>query len=112
MFYWSLPRSNTSREVQGYLQEWPRGEGEAGETNKTVIYITEQGRKHESCEETLCYDGPMEVFNDMIVFPKDVTFQALVKLLEEKKFVKFFILISGENILFRIVLIDVTNYAY
>ena len=44
--------------------------------------------------QNLCYDGPMEVFNDMIVFPKGVSFQALVKLLEEKKFVKFIILIS------------------
>ena len=49
----SLLRSNTSREVDGYLQDWFRGEGEGGETSKTVIYITEEGRKHESCEENV-----------------------------------------------------------
>ena len=52
----------------------------------------------------------MEVFNDLIVFPKDVSFKALVKLLNEKKFVSFyFSIFSFENIFFRVVLIDVRN---
>ena len=51
----------------------------------------------------------MEVFNDIIVFPKGVSFPALVKLLEDKKFVNFLIWISVGKIFFRILLIDVRN---
>ena len=51
----------------------------------------------------------MEVFNDIIVFPKGVSFPALVKLLEDKKFVNFLIWISFGKIFFRILLIDVRN---
>ena len=47
------PRSRTSREVQGFLPGWLATEAEAEETNKTVIYIAEQGQKHESCQENV-----------------------------------------------------------
>ena len=65
----SLLRSTTSREVYGYLKDWSNdeGEGEGGETNQTVIYITEEGRKYESCEENVRRSRyiPMEMFDNL-----------------------------------------------
>merc|ERR1712066_379991 len=84
-------RSNVSREVHGFIPSSYFGDN----TNKTALYIVEEaGKSPGICSEnSLCYDGPLDVFNDIVEFPKGVSFQALVQLLDEK----------------RIVLIDVRN---
>lgn len=87
-------RSALARSVEGFLPDSIRGQEystkpQGVEDIRDYVFLVDTPEvETEVCgEEVRCYTGGMEPFADLVVFPEDVDFQALGKLLENKKIV-------------------------